>query len=342
MSDISIAEVVGVFPSFKPFGGVQASGREAWQAIVSRMGEGRACLLGYEPERGKTLAALEALAMRPKSGTLLVWHLQLLKLARVIAGPAARVVVFLHGIEAWRRQDSITRWALRRVNLFLSNSEHTWERFANLNPAFRDAPHATVHLGAEASLEIAPPAPAPKPVALMLGRMLRSEDYKGHRQMINAWPRVLEGLPEAELWIAGGGDLRPELAQLAVALGLGSRVRFFGQISEEEKERLIAQCRCLAMPSRGEGFGLVYLEAMRMGRPCLVSDKDGGREVVNPPEAGLAINPDDPAPLAAATVRLLRAGPEWDQFSSQARSRYESQFTAQHFRERLNAVLFAA
>ena len=336
-----MTELLGVFPSLEPLGGVQASGRDAWQGIVNQIGEQRACFFGYQPGASKARAAFAALAKRRQGGILLVWHLHLLKLAPLLAGAAARVVVFLHGIEAWRRQDPITRWALGKVNLFLSNSDHTWERFAAFNPAFCATHHETVHLGAGTSLETMPAAPAAKPIALMLGRIMRSEDYKGHRQLIEAWPRVLEMSPDAELWIAGDGDLRPGLEQLALTRGLGSRVRFWGCISEEQKERFIAQCRCLAMPSRGEGFGLVYLEAMRLGRPCLVSDRDGGREVVNPPEAGLAIDPDDPHQLAAATARLLRAGSEWDKWSEQARHRYESQFTAQHFRERLNAALFA-
>jgi phosphatidylinositol alpha-1,6-mannosyltransferase len=148
---------------------------------------------------------------------------------------------------------------------------------------------------------------------------------------------VLEKIPGAELWIAGDGDLRPALEQLARS---HSSVRFFGQVSEDRKQDLIAQCRCLAMPSRGEGFGLVYLEAMRMGRPCLVGDRDGGREVVNPPQAGLSVDPDDPSQLAASVARLLTAGPEWDCWSQQARRRYESRFTTSHFRRRLNEALF--
>src|SRR5579862_865371 len=340
MYEMAMQQIVGVFPSLDPFGGVQASGREAWQGIVNQIGEQRACFIGYRPGASKTLAALGALATRGQGQVLLVWHLNLLKLAPLAAGAEARVVVFLHGIEAWRRQDALTRWVLGRVHLFLSNSDHTWERFANSNPTFRGAPHETVHLGAGTNLESTPPAPSARPAALMLGRMLRSEDYKGHRQLIETWPLVVERLPTAELWIAGDGDLRPRLEELARAVGLGSRVRFFGQISEEQKQELIAQCHCLALPSSGEGFGLVYLEAMRIGRPCLVSDQDAGREVVNPPEAGLAANPDDPQQLAEATPRLLRAGPEWDQWSQQARRRYESQFTAERFHDRLNAALF--
>lgn len=339
--EMPMADVVGMFPSLEPLGGVQASGRDAWQGIVNQVGEQRACFYSYQPGASKTRAGLSALAKRRQGGILLVWHLHLLKLTPLVAGAAARVVVFLHGIEAWRRQDSFTRWALRKVALILSNSDHTWERFVAFNPAFRGTPHATVHLGAGTSLKTRPAAPAAKPIALMLGRMVRGEDYKGHRQMIEAWPRVLELMPDAELWIAGDGDLRPGLGELALARGVGSRVRFWGCISEEQKQTLIEQCRCLAMPSRGEGFGLVYLEAMRMGRPCLVSDQDAGREVVNPPEAGLAVNPDDALQLAAAVACLMTSGPDWDNCSQAARRRYDSRFTAQHFRERLNTALFA-
>jgi glycosyltransferase involved in cell wall biosynthesis len=95
------------------------------------------------------------------------------------------------------------------------------------------------------------------------------------------------------------------------------------------------------MPSRGEGFGLVYLEAMRLGRPCLVSTHDAGQEVVRPPEAGLAADVDNPRELANALCRLLEDGPEWQAWSEQARKRYLSAFTARHFQARLLQALDA-
>jgi len=94
------------------------------------------------------------------------------------------------------------------------------------------------------------------------------------------------------------------------------------------------------MPSQGDGFGLVYLEAMRMGRPCLVSNLDAGREVVNPPEGGLAVDPHAPNDIAEAMQSLLSQGAEWDRWSALARARYESRFTGDHFRQRLTSVLF--
>ena len=196
-----------------------------------------------------------------------------------------------------------------------------------------------VHLGIEESLTGPSPFPSQRPTALMLSRLAHGEDYKGHREMIAAWPLVRERLPEAELWIAGDGELRPELEALTWMRSLTQGVRFTGYISEEEKQQVLARCSWLALPSRGEGFGLVYLEAMRLGRPCLVSTLDAGREVVNPPEAGLSADPRDPRALADAVCRLLTPGHEWEAWSLRARQRYEQHFTAAHFQRRLIEAL---
>ncbi len=347
---------LALFPALEAPGGLQASGRIAKERIVqgSASGSPRVYLFFYGGREGaessrdglraiysgsKLSAVLAALRRRWPVRIVLVWHLALLRLLPFFRVPDARVTLFLHGIEAWRLQDWLTRALLRRVDLFLSNSDYTWKRFLRACPGAGSARHQTVHLGIAASVDGHVPAPGVPPVALMLGRLLRNENYKGHREMIGAWPLVLERIPDAELWIAGDGDLREELEQWTAARGLGGRVRFWGWASETEKQDLLARCRCLALPSREEGFGLVYLEAMRMGRPCLVSPLDAGREVVNPPEAGLAADPARPEELADAVCRLLEPGPRWDAWSAQARRRYETLFTAEHFQDRLMAAL---
>jgi phosphatidylinositol alpha-1,6-mannosyltransferase len=133
--------------------------------------------------------------------------------------------------------------------------------------------------------------------------------------------------------------LRNELERLAAVRGLRDKVRFFGRVSEEEKQEMLIRSRCLALPSRAEGFGLVYLEAMRLGRPCLVSTIDAGREVVNPPEAGLATDLDQTENLVSDICELMQPGPRWDNWSANARRRYETAFTAKHFQERLISAL---
>ncbi len=181
--------------------------------------------------------------------------------------------------------------------------------------------------------------PDATPTAVMIGRLDRGEGYKGHREVISCWPQVLRRLPQARLWIVGEGDLLPELVRHVEQLGLGSCVAFWGWVSEEDKERLLTRSRCLALPSRGEGFGLVYAEAMRLGRPCLVGTEDAGREVVDPPTAGLAADPDDLCSLTDGLCRLMDDTPAWRSQSVQARKRYEKLFTAERFQERLLEAL---
>jgi phosphatidylinositol alpha-1,6-mannosyltransferase len=169
--------------------------------------------------------------------------------------------------------------------------------------------------------------------------MSRAEQYKGHRELIAAWPEVLQRIPGAQLWIAGDGDLRPDLEQLTHQQSLRASVRFWGQVSEEEKERLILASRCLLLPSRGEGFGLVYAEAMRLGRPCLVAPIGAGSELVQPPSAGLAADPAKTDDLVDAVCRLMTPGPSWDSWSRNAQERYESAFTSFHFQQRFRGLI---
>jgi phosphatidylinositol alpha-1,6-mannosyltransferase len=181
---------------------------------------------------------------------------------------SAQIVLFLHGIEVWRDLSKELQTLLKRVSLFLSNSLHTWQMFLKFQPGLADVPHVVTHLGVGEAVDEPEPAPHNPPVALMLGRMERNENYKGHRELIDAWPQVLAQMPEAQLWVVGDGNLRADLEARAADRHVNAAVRFFGEVSETQKLDLLKQARCLAMPSRKEGFGLVYLEAMRLGRPC--------------------------------------------------------------------------
>jgi len=347
--------VLGLFPYFGPeaVGGVQASARIAWEAVSEHANAPE--LLVYanenqtEPLRNgngklivnsKRKAVYLALTRKWSQDLVFVWHLGLLRLLPFFRFSKVRVVVMLLGIEAWKKHSGLTHKQLEKVDLFLSISDHTWRDFLKFNRRFEDKPHQTVLLGIGNPLQGETPAPSAIPAALMLSRLSKDEDYKGHREVIRVWSRVVRSVPGAELWIVGDGDLRNNLEELVAQLSLTEQVKFWGRVSEETKEKLLEDCRCLLMPSRGEGFGLVYLEAMRVGRPCLVSTLDAGREVVNPPEAGLAANPDNEDELADSICRLLSEGPEWEQWSVQSRRRYEENYTAKHFQQRLLAALF--
>jgi phosphatidylinositol alpha-1,6-mannosyltransferase len=332
-------------------GGIQYSGQLAWSALC-RQARTHACsaaLLSYGDEPGVTLedgcrlvrsrsrldVLAKALCYDWTARQVLCWHRDLAKLLPFLRVGPARISLFLHGIEAWQPLGTFARRSLRGIDQLIANSEFTWQRFLECNRGFARIPCRVVPLGIGDPVVEEPPPPAEPPAALMLGRLVRSEAYKGHAEIISVWPRVRAQVPGAKLWVAGDGDLRPDLEQLARSGGCADSVVFWGRVSEAKKAELLEGSRCLAMPSRGEGFGLVYLEAMRLGRPCLVSNQDAGREVVRPPEAGLEADPADPEALTSALRRLLQAGPEWNAWSAAARRRYEACFTAAHFQARL-------
>ena len=124
--------MLGLFPSFDKIGGVETSGRIAWQPFAAEAGKhqlfsyGGIGVPGNSESNGavfrtasKSEAILTAVRGRWPARIVLVWHLGLLKLVPFLRLRNAKVVVFLHGIEAWRQQDAITRRLLSRVDLFL-------------------------------------------------------------------------------------------------------------------------------------------------------------------------------------------------------------------------------
>lgn len=281
-----------------------------------------------------------ALKLRRWADRTVFWHVDLLKLLPFLGMKRQPKYLFLHGVECWRPMTGLTARLMDKVDVFLTNSEFTWQRFAEINPRWKNAAHRVTQLGVgvpDRGIDL----PGQIPAAVMIGRMDAGEGYKGHRELIEAWPRVMDRLADAELWIVGGGDGAEQLQQLSASGPAAARIRFTGVVSDDEKQSLLRQARCMVLPSRGEGFGLVYLEAMRLGRPCLASIHDAGREVVCPPQAGLAVEPRDAESLAAALVQLLTPGPGWQQLSASARMRYESGFTAAHFQQRLREAVLA-
>lgn len=317
-------------------GGVQASGRVALEGLRSAFDV--EALLVASGKRALSQALLRAVKPGSTSDVVLFWHTDLLKLMPLLPlRGSCRKVVFLHGIEIWRKRGAITRFALKRCDAVLSNTAYTFNRARTVVAELASARSRVVHLGLDDALANIP-AHDRVPAALMVSRLHPDERYKGHDEILAAWPLVIERIPGAQLWVAGEGELQPELEHIAARNGLHDSVRFFGRITDAEKQQLIGRSRCLLMPSTGEGFGLVYLEAMRQGRPCLTGI-DGGREVVNPPEAGLSVTHRTPQEIADAVVRLMRADSAWLEMSARAKKRYEQQFTARHFTERLNQVI---
>jgi phosphatidylinositol alpha-1,6-mannosyltransferase len=294
---------------------------------------------------------VRAFAGRQASLALAVWRAQaadrrpsyvfdLLGPARVQAWVPASLrapyLVALHGIEVWRPLTRDRRRALANATARLAFSTYTVERARPYCPDLGGT--AVVPL----ALEEREPAGTADPgvleragegFLLLAGRMAASERYKGHDE-------VLEALPEgARLVVAGDGDDRPRLEARAAELGLGERVVFTGYVSEATLAELYRRCAAFVMPSRGEGFGLVYLEAMRAGKPCVAARGSAAGEIVVDGETGFLLDPDDRRELATTLATLLDRPERARRMGEAGRERWRREFGVERFRERLEPVL---
>jgi phosphatidylinositol alpha-1,6-mannosyltransferase len=243
------------------------------------------------------------------------------------------------GTECFRRLGFAKRRAMLRAGRVFSISAHTARMAARYTPGVREG--TVVHLCAEpARLDSTSGCsyqPAERePAVLIAGNMHCGLMYKGHQQLIAAWPQVIAACPEAQLWIVGHGDGVPLLREQAGLLPsrAGQQIHFSGAVDEATLEQCYRTARVFAMPSAGEGFGLVFVEAARHGLPCIGGKYDGAKEIIIHNETGL-LSEQHPHDIALACIRLLTDDETAARLGAAGRLRYWNHFRFPHFRERL-------
>jgi glycosyltransferase involved in cell wall biosynthesis len=146
----------------------------------------------------------------------------------------------------------------------------------------------------------------------------------------------------------GGGDDVPRLRQLADSLGLQSIVIFTGEIADAELVSLYRRSDVFLLPARtvidkdqpkGEGFGIVYLEAMAFEKPVIGPDRGAPVEVIERGKTGLLVDPDDPEALVQALVHVLTHPEEAQEMGRAGRKRVMQYFSYETFRERLRELI---
>ncbi len=239
---------------------------------------------------------------------VLCGHVNLLPLARLCTSAP---VLILHGIEAWKHNRVVNR-LVQDVRAIISVSELTRDRFVNWShyggPSFL-LPNAvrTERYGVRPKRAdlIARYGLAGKRVLLTLGRIAGEERSKGFDEVLEVLPSLLHTDPDLIYLIAGRGNDVARLEEKARVLGVESRVVFTGFVSEDEKADLYNLADVYVMPSRGEGFGFVLLEAMACGVPVIGSRHDGGREALAQGALGQLVDPSNPAEIRAAILDAL-------------------------------------
>lgn len=262
------------------------------------------------------------LALRGRFDVIFCGHLNAAAFVASIARLfGARLWIQAHGIEAWADRGPGFRRALTDATLVTSVSRYTRRRllsWSDLDPSKARvlpntfdqayAPRATqTDLAARYGLD-------GKRIILTVGRMSSSERYKGHDRVISSLGVVRLAVPEAVYLIVGAGDDQPRLHAMARDLGVGDAVVFAGHVPADEIASHYGLADVFVMPSTGEGFGIVFLEAAASGLAVIGGNRDGSLDALADGSIGVAVDPEDISALRNAIIagltRARRRRPE--------------------------------
>ena len=149
-------------------------------------------------------------------------------------------------------------------------------------------------------------------VVLTVARLDPGEGYKGYDRVMRALPAIQAACGKVRFLLVGKGDDRARLEMIASDLGVERTVTFAGFVPDEELPDHYRLADVFAMPSTGEGFGIVFLEAMACGTPVLAGNRDGSVDALDAGRLGLLVDPGDVSAIANGIIALLsQRGPKW-------------------------------
>ena len=221
-----------------------------------------------------------------------------------------------HGVEAWDIQGQYLQQSFQSADRILPVSQYTADRLLT-HPSLKIDPQKIKilpntfdqssfaltskpqHLLSRYQLS------EDQPIILTVSRLVHSEQYKGYDRVLQALPKIRSIIPNVHYLLVGKGEDRLRIEQMIQELQLENHVTLAGFVPDEELCDHYNLCDVFAMPSKREGFGIVYLEAMACGKPCLGGNQDGALDALDQGEIGVLVNPDDIDEIADALIQIL-------------------------------------
>lgn len=243
----------------------------------------------------------------PLGTVVLLWHI-------VFGTP---YIVYTHGMDMtlparFLRKRVLLRWILRKAAFVITVSRYTsakiklflpqksWNKIILIPPGPSISPTTPTESFAD---------PLPEQFMLSAGRLV---ERKGLDTAIKAFAQVHDEFQNFHYVIAGDGSMRTQLEALIERLGLTSRVRLVGRVSNGQLAQLYERCQFLVLASRiladvdFEGFGMVILEANSFKKPAIGTRAGGIPDAIQHEHTGLLVAPDSVEELAGAIRRLIR------------------------------------
>jgi len=358
--------LIGLFPEFKANGGVQRSCRHmasvlAWMAGQKGMsyqflslndtigehqeqvGEFIFRFTAFRRSKRRFIGATISTA-KDRPSLIFVAHPNLAPigwLAKKLTG--AKMIVVGYGIDVWEPLPPIRRLALQAADAVLVISSYTAQRIVQI----QQVTASKVHLlplaiepafwkAAQEPFDGILPSGFPQGrVLLSVTRLAASAGYKGVDTVIRVLPQIAAQVTDVQYAVVGDGDDRPRLERLSHAVGTADRVHFLGQVKSPELMSCYRNCEAFVLPSKGEGFGLVFLEAMAFGKPVVAGAHGGTLDIVQNGVTGFLVQHGDIERLAWALECLLMDDRLRQEMGQRAQKHVRSNYLYEHFQARL-------
>ncbi|HTC63518.1 MAG TPA: glycosyltransferase family 4 protein [Candidatus Saccharimonadales bacterium] len=367
-----MSSIVGLFTDVLPLGGVQRAGRHVAAVVAKfagdrgmtvrflslndpqglhtvRVGQLEFSILGYAGSKIQFLrAALRAASRNPDLVIALHPHLAPIVSAIRLRNRKFRSIVFTHGVDVWQPLAWPRCGALRSADMVIGPSADTVQHLVNEQKISQTKVQRLAWgLDPEFEARVVAAAPATPPAGfpmearniLTVGRWNSAEKYKGADTLISALPRLLKTAPDASLVLVGDGDDRPRLEQLARDLKVSDHAHFLYGLTPEELFSCYANCEIFALPSRGEGFGLVFLEAMAHAKPVIGGAHGGIPDIIEDGVTGRLVRHGDVEQLAQVLEALLSNPGEAKEMGVRGKDRVAQLFSFAQFESQLAGIL---
>ncbi|MBE8970669.1 glycosyltransferase family 4 protein [Nostocales cyanobacterium LEGE 12452] len=223
--------------------------------------------------------------------------------------------VVAHGLEVWDIENKATKFALEKADKIISVSNYTRQRLLQ-DPNIDSEKIVILPNTFDASKFPINSKPTyllkrynltdEQPVILTVTRLGSTAKYKGYDQILHALVKVRLYLPNVHFILAGKGDDIPRIKTLVTNLNLQDCVTIAGFVSDQELCDHYNLCDVFALPSKGEGFGIVFLEALACGKPVLAGNQDGSIDPLADGKLGCLVDPDNVEEIADNLIQILQ------------------------------------
>ena len=226
-----------------------------------------------------------------------------------------RYWIVAHGLEVWDIHTGLSYAALAEATAIAAVSHYTRNHLIEQQGLDPDRIHLLTNIFDAQRFQIQPKPDyllkrhglaIDQPVILTVCRLGKLDAYKGYEQILRSLPVIKQTIPNIHYLLVGKGDDQPRLQQLIQTLDIAANVTLTGFIPDAELPDYYNLCDLFAMPSAGEGFGIVYLEAMASGKPVLAGNADGAIDPLAQGKFGCLVNPANQPEITHALTQLLQ------------------------------------